>query len=100
MNIERIRQIATEFREGLLNGKPTPGLCFAVCAPLAGYLDFAERLQTKLIEVDFPHTNHVWIELDENTILDPTADQFGLAPVYIGPVPDQYLKWMREAING
>lgn len=64
-------------------------MCFAVCAALQGWLSCC-GLETELVEADFGHVNHVWLQLPNGDILDPTADQFGLEPVYLGPVPSQY----------
>lgn len=98
---KKIHRVATSFREGLLGReKAGTGMCFAVCAPLQGYLSAAMGIATELVEVQFPETNHVWLELDADTILVPTADQFGLSAVYIGPVPDIYREWMDEEHDG
>lgn len=35
-----------------------------------------------------PETRHCWLEHDDGTVLDLTADQFGLAPVLIAPARD------------
>lgn len=40
-------------------------------------------------------TNHVFIRLADGRILDATADQFGLAPIYLGHMPAQYLAWIQ-----
>ena len=37
---------------------------------------------------------HVVLELPDGRVLDVTADQFGLDPVYLGPMPDyERLPW-------
>lgn len=91
---KELRRTAASFRKGLLGRKKATGMCFAVCAPLQGYLAAVMGIETELVEVQFPETNHVWLQIDADTILDPTADQFGLPSVYIGPVPEVYREWM------
>lgn len=71
-------------------------MCFAVCAPLQAWLE-AGGVESNLITADFPQMNHVWLELSDGRILDPTADQFGLEPVYLGALPAVYARWMDEA---
>lgn len=36
--------------------------------------------------------DHIWLELSDGRVLDPTADQFPLSlpPVYLGEQPMQY----------
>jgi hypothetical protein len=95
-------QLATEFRKGILdcvqfNNDPR-GMCFAVCAPLQGYLLACFGVETELVQADFGFSNHVWLRLDARRILDPTADQFPeakLPPVYIGNLPAIYRRWMK-----
>lgn len=77
-------EVATDFRAGLLGGRPSTDMCFAVSAPLQGLLSALYGVETVLEEVDFGDTNHVWLRLADGRILDPTADQFGKAPVYLG----------------
>lgn len=64
-------------------------MCFAVCAPLQGLLS-ASGIETELEGINFPEVNHYFLRLPDGRILDPTADQFGLEPVYLGPMPLQY----------
>ena len=64
-------------------------MCLAVCAPLQGFLSLA-GIDTTIVEAHFAETNHVWLQLPDGRILDPTADQFGLDVVYIGPLPLSY----------
>ena len=75
-------------------------MCFAVCAPLASFLQ-TMGVKCTLREVDFPMTNHVFIELPDGRILDPTADQFSgqwfkFPNVYLGPLPIIYQKWIND----
>lgn len=99
-----LKQIVTSFRKGILNGRSSELMCMAVCLPLQGYLSML-GYNTKLVEADFesPYgsVNHVWLEMDDETIIDPTADQFSgkwmkLPKVYIGKIPEVYKRWMTK----
>jgi hypothetical protein len=59
-------------------------------------------VETELVEADFGWTNHCWLALPDGRILDPTADQFvghgaTLPPVYLGPLPVIYQRWITAA---
>ena len=74
-----------------------------ICAPLQGFLSIC-GIETDVVEVDFPTTNHCWLARPDGTIIDPTASQFStreqpLPKVYIGPVPTQYQAWIAEAAS-
>ena len=84
---------ATEFRKGILDGTSSSMMCFAVVAPLAGLLR-VHGIDTRVIEGDVGgdfDCNHVWLELPDGRVLDPTADQFNegradpFPSVYLGP---------------
>jgi hypothetical protein len=99
-----LTRVARDMRQAIVNGvgagDPTD-LYFAICAPLQGWLAFM-GLDLELVEADFGWTNHCWLALPDGRILDPTADQFArhgveLPAVYLGPLPDAYRRWMREA---
>lgn len=97
-----IRAIVTEFRDGMLEGRPSARMCFAICAPLQGFLSFS-GYQTELVEGAIADSNHYWLALAgerspefSDWIIDPTADQFStderpMPSVYIGPRPYWYL---------
>lgn len=94
-------KIVRGFRNGLLGGRDSTSMCFAVCFPLQGYLQ-ACGVESKIMEVDFGHSNHIWLLLRCGRILDPTADQFStpespLPDVYLGDVPEIYQQWMESA---
>jgi len=100
MTDRQLKRVALNFRKGLLGNRPSRFMCAAVCWPLAGFLS-AYGIEAVAEEVEFPQalqgcSNHIWLRLPDGRILDPTADQFGLEPIYLGPVPDLYL----EAIAG
>lgn len=80
-------EFASEFREGILDGKPSARFCFMVVAPLAALLSLY-GVEAKVVESDLGWCNHFWLRLPDGRTLDPTADQFGelgLPPVYLGP---------------
>lgn len=86
--------VAREFRKGIIGDKAGNDMCFAVCSPLVTLLQM-EGVQVELTcgEVRFGAADdfdHYWISLPDGRILDPTADQFGLASVYLGPLPENY----------
>ncbi|HEY5553037.1 MAG TPA: hypothetical protein VIK52_14185 [Opitutaceae bacterium] len=89
-----------EFREGILEGRPSNDMCFAICWPLESFLATC-GVEVKLVMVSVPAcvtgntvaSDHYVLELPDGRIIDPTADQFpvaGLPPVYIGLRPDVY----------
>jgi hypothetical protein len=89
---EELLHIASEFRDGILDGDSSAWKCYMVSAPLQGYLAFAGGPETELVETDLGHMNHIWLRLPDGRALDPTADQFNalfpdmnLPPVYLGP---------------
>ena len=99
MTTSQLRRVVQSFRDDILggprSGNESRGMCFAVCAPLQGFLCFC-GIQSKLVQQQFQYTNHVWLELPDGSIIDPTADQFlrlRLPPVYIGPLPRAYKRW-------
>jgi hypothetical protein len=87
-------ECAQEFRDGISDGHPSDSMCFAVCAPLVGLLNFY-GVTAELVECENGLCNHFWIRLVDGRALDPTADQFNrlfadnLPPVYLGP-PTKY----------
>jgi hypothetical protein len=86
---------ARGFRKGLLSGGSPEFMCYAICAPLQGLL-WLEGIETNLthgwVQCGTYDMDHVWLELQDGRILDPTADQFPLSlpPVYLGELPAQY----------
>lgn len=90
MTDKALLRIARDFRKGILGKRPSRDMCFAVSAPLQGFLSALYGIQTELETVDFGDTTHVWLRLPDGRILDATADQFGLAAIYLGDVPELY----------
>lgn len=90
MNDRDLIQFATEFREGILGGRPSAWTCAMVCWPLVPLLNM-QGVKCEAVESDLSHLNHIWIRLADGRALDPTADQFNdlfpgyaLPPVYLG----------------
>ena len=83
--------VAGEFREGILDGRPSAWMCAAISWPLQSYLSVFHGLETEPMESDLGEMNHVWLRMPDGCALDPTADQFNalfpsmdLPPVYLG----------------
>jgi hypothetical protein len=75
MTDQELVQFATEFREGILGGRPSDWMCAAVSWPLASLLSL-HGTPCEAVESDLGECNHVWIRLADGRALDPTADQF------------------------
>ena len=78
-----LMEFVTEFREGILDARSSDMMCFMVCAPLVTFLRM-HGVNAEMVEIEHDGGNHVWLRLDDGRVLDPTADQFGLPPVYLG----------------
>lgn len=99
MTKRQLISAAREFREGIIDGKPPDNFCFMVCAPLQGWLAFVgveTHLRTGWFKFPKYEMNHIWLEREDGTIIDPTADQLKthglpkMPAVYVGPKPDWY----------
>lgn len=91
MDDAQIIEFAYEFRRGILGGKESTFMCFAVCAPLVSLL-IHQGVEADLVESDLGICNHFWIRLADGRALDPTIDQFGDFPaVYLGDPIDFHL---------
>ena len=86
MKLDEIKEFAKEFKRGVLGENSSELMCFVVCAPLESLLEL-NGVKCSLKELSFPDSNHFVIQLENENILDPTADQFGLNDVYVGPMP-------------
>lgn len=105
MKDDDLKQFCREFRHELLQGGSSRGACAMVCVPLAGLLEFMGITKCEVIESDLSQfengwmMNHVWLQLPDGRVLDPTADQFngpgmghdGLPDIYLGPPLDFHL---------
>jgi hypothetical protein len=86
-------EIAGDFRDGILGGRPPAMMCAAVAWPLQGFLSAFYGIETEAVETRFAEGgNHIWLRMPDGRVLDPTADQFNgvipdaeLPPVYLGP---------------
>ena len=59
-------------------------MCAAISGPLWAALSVM-GLSTRLMESDLGECNHVFIELNDGRVLDPTADQFNWCSSYQFP---------------
>lgn len=91
---EQIIEFATEFRDGILDGRPSAGMCAAICWPLVPLLNMS-GIECDAVESRFKSFNHIWIRLPGGRALDPTCDQFNewhetnRPAVYLGePIPE------------
>jgi hypothetical protein len=91
-----LRKIVTEFRKGILDGSEPHRKCFMVCTPLVSYLNLCQ-IHCKLVRGSVGDHEHVWLELPEGEIIDPTASQFKtpegteMPEVFIGAKPEWYV---------
>lgn len=79
MTDKQIIIVAKGFTKGLLGNTASLNMCFDVCYPLSGYLNFAGipcELTKGEILYDGGKWHHYWITLSDGRIIDPTADQF------------------------
>ncbi len=99
MKDAQLKKFVLEFREGILGGRSSHMMCFAICSPLAPLLEMS-GVKCELVEgvVVWTYsgkafeTNHFWFSLPDGRIIDPTADQFDPDgdKVYLGPKPANY----------
>lgn len=75
MTDDELIEFAADFRDEILDGRPSSWMCAMVCWPLAGVLRF-NGVECECVESDLGHCNHIWIRLADGRALDPTADQF------------------------
>jgi hypothetical protein len=97
-NDDDLIEFVTEFRAGILDGRPSNMRCAMVCWPLATLLCMVgvecQTVESDL-ESDLGEMNHFWLRLADGRALDPTIDQFNnlfnenWPPVYLGP-PTKY----------
>lgn len=97
-----LQKVCEDFTRGLLDGQPSTSMCWMVCAALAGFLGFFERLRCEPVEGMVGKDHHWWLTLPDGRIIDPTADQFNgrgnpdMPLVYIGPMPAWYRQLAKE----
>ncbi len=93
-----LRKIVCGFRKGLLGSKHPEDMCFWVCSPLVGYLQFLGYSCVLVQGIVKGNGHHYWIKLSNELIIDPTASQFRksngtkMPAVYIGEKPEWYLE--------
>lgn len=84
MTTRKLKRVCAEFRSGLLNNRPSQGMCAVVSYPLAGFLSVM-GVDCEIKTGDVGCWNHVWLVMADGNVIDATADQFGYEAVYIGP---------------
>ena len=91
MKDKQLTSTALAFREGVIENKLSANWCYAISAPLEGYLNFI-GVDCKLSVGYIGEIEHFWLTLSDGRILDPTADQFGeeMPKVYLGQIPANY----------
>lgn len=102
---DELYKICSEFRQGLLGGKSSKWMRFAVSAPLQAILCmYGYNSQLIYGEIETPDCtiDHVWLELPDGQIIDATADQFNeelnkeMPDIYIGEIPNWYYPTVPE----
>jgi hypothetical protein len=80
---------AREYREAVLRGDSSERMCAALSAPLHAAFQIL-GIPTQLVETDLGECVHIFLQLADGRVLDPTADQFNwcsrqkLPGVYLG----------------
>lgn len=101
MTDEELLEVARDFRSGFDEDPMFGGLvgmCYAISAPLAGLLSFY-GVECDLVKSDHSDLEdsqwweHHWIRLKDGRALDPTFDQFGGDPVYLGEPTRFHRSW-------
>lgn len=73
MTDKQLLRVATQFRKGMLGNRSSEYMCAMVSWPLAALLG-AQGVKCRTVEGDLGECNHVWIELADGRVLDPTAN--------------------------
>lgn len=95
MTDEELIYVCTEFRSGLLNNSDSTSMCAVVSWAIQGYLSSVCNVNIECFTTDLSDNtntdaaNHVWLLLPDGRVLDPTYDQFGGDPIYLG-APTEY----------
>ena len=90
MTDQELTSYATKFRSAILRAGPSAWMCAAISAPLCAALA-ALDVPSRLLESDLGDCNHVFLQLTDGRVLDPTADQFNWCSH--APLPPVYLGW-------
>jgi hypothetical protein len=90
MTDQEVCLYATDFRRAILGDAPSDRMCAAISAPMCSALGVLE-VPVELVKSDFGAFNHVFLDLLDGRLLDPTADQFNwlnvcaFPAIYVGP---------------
>lgn len=93
MTDRELVKFVSEFLDGKNSPGTSRGMCAAICEPLSSLLELCGVPNEVVVSdheclPDSEWMDHVWLRLADGRALDPTADQFGYAPVYLGdPLP-------------
>lgn len=102
---KEIIRITSEFRTGMIGKKgSSTGWCSKICWPLLSYFSVMGvemtlkrgKVRARIgLTSSVKRYDHVWLELEDGRILDPTYDQFqqiseAQIPVYLGKLPTNY----------
>lgn len=99
MKAEELKNVVTQFTKGILGKYTNFGMCFAVCSPLATYLQMCGvgvDLVRGEIYINGDTYEHYWLKQPNGDIIDPTASQFNqiggynMPDIYLGAKPDYY----------
>lgn len=81
-------QDASEFRDAIFGDKDSARMCAAISDPLCAALE-VKGVPAQVMESNPGESNHVFIQLQDGRVLDPTADQFNWCN------PNRLLKFAR-----
>ncbi len=87
--MKHLSTYANEFRQAVLQGASSERMCVALSAPLHAAFQ-ARGIQSQIVFSDFGECEHIFLQLADGQVLDPTADQFNwcsnqkLPGVYLG----------------
>jgi hypothetical protein len=88
-------KLASLVRKKALRGAESAGHCESVSRQLLPRLA-DNGLTANVVYGNANGQGHVWVELEDGTVIDPTADQFNqpngepMPKVYVGPRPEWY----------
>jgi len=88
MTDAELLQYASEFRFAVIGDETSSRMCAAISDPLCAALA-VQGVPAQVMENVLEDCNHVFLQLPDGRVLDPTADQFNRGSS--GPLPAVYL---------
>lgn len=90
MNDREMLAYAQAFRNGVLGGESSHRMCLVLSAPLQAALEVL-GVRCALVQRE----RHYFVSLEDDRVLDPSADQFAAPdeialPVYLGPAMSRH----------